>query len=402
MKQNGIHKETAILGGGMAGLQAALSIATHLSGTGQRVRIFEPRSAYSDDRTFCYWNVAPIDGDSIAQHRWSKWRVQAGGKSVVAESKRYTYNCVPGEAFYRRALEKLSVTPNVELLAGTTVSRVQASPRGRGLRITTNRQTTDVDVVYDTRPSPELVSKSAILQHFVGWHIAADRPVFDEDTVTLMDFDVSQEHGLHFMYVLPFSKTEALIESTFFSPAVHEASIYEGFIQAYLKERYGLGAGQIGDFQLVRKEGGVVPMTTSELASTTVAGWYRLGTVGGFVRPATGYSFHQTCRWIDSNSKWLARPVGTRPKIRSVGLNWLDSVLLSFLLHRPEDAPEIFLGLFERVPPDALVRFLSDVGTIGDTLRVMLSMPVMPFVKEAMRLGRITPLQIRESASGSM
>ena len=33
-----------------------------------------------------------------------------------------------------------------------------------------------------------------------------------------MDFDVSQEQGLHFMYVLPFSANEALVESTYFSP----------------------------------------------------------------------------------------------------------------------------------------------------------------------------------------
>ena len=85
-----------------------------------------------------------------------------------------------------------------------------------------------------------------------------------------------------------------------------------------------------------------------------------------------------------------------------MGLKWLDAVLLSFLLHRPEDAPKVFLGLFERVPPDALVRFLSDVGGLADTLRVMWAMPVIPFVKEAMRLGRVAPLQIRESASGSM
>ena len=34
------------------------------------------------------------------------------------------------------------------------------------------------------------------------------QPVFDKSTVTLMDFDVPQEKGLHFMYVLPFSKNE--------------------------------------------------------------------------------------------------------------------------------------------------------------------------------------------------
>ena len=82
-------------------------------------------------------------------------------------------------------------------------------------------------------------------------------------------------------------------------------------------------------------------------------------------------------------------------------LNWLDSVLLSFLLNRPKDAPEVFTGLFRRVSPDALVRFLSGTGSLSDTVSVMWAMPIYPFVKEAMRLGRVAPLQIRESASGS-
>ena len=36
--------------------------------------------------------------------------------------------------------------------------------------------------------------------------------MFDAETVTLMDFDVPQEQGLHFMYVLPFSANEALVD----------------------------------------------------------------------------------------------------------------------------------------------------------------------------------------------
>jgi len=388
-----------ILGGGMAGLQIASTLASRLRGTGRRALVVEPRSQYTDDRTFCFWNVEPIAAESLAAHRWSQWKLKAGGRSHIAASDRYSYCCIPGEAFYDDALKSLEASEEVELRRGVNALSVDRPRGAAALEVSLGESTVTSNVVYDTRPSKELIERADILQHFMGWRVKTDSAVFDPQTVTLMDFDVSQAHGLHFMYVLPFSETEALIESTFFSPEVVDNSVYASLMTDYLRDEYGLSDAE---FRVMRQERGIVPMTTAELVETGDDAWHRLGTPGGFVRPATGYCFHQTSRWIEGHASWLAEPSGDRPPVRSMGLKWLDAVLLSFLLHRPEDAPQVFLGLFERVPPDALVRFLSDVGSLADTLRVMWAMPVIPFVKEAMRLGRVAPLQIRESASGSM
>ena len=100
---------------------------------------------------------------------------------------------------------------------------------------------------------------SQTLQHFVGLHLRFDKPVFDPTTVTLMDFDVSQEHGLHFLYVLPFSETEALVESTFFSSTVLKQEIYEEYIHDYLRERFSVTQEMLNQAELVRMERGVVP-----------------------------------------------------------------------------------------------------------------------------------------------
>ncbi len=392
--------EFAILGGGMAGLQLAVSLSKSLKDTGRKVTVIEPRDSYQDDRTFCFWDVIATESDSAIEHRWSKWRVQANGVSHTIGSKRYQYVCVPGESFYRQALMAIEASSEVDLLASTAAQDVSAAGVDDALEVTTDRGTVHAKVVYDTRPSGLQIDQSEILQHFRGWHIKSSRPVFDRETVTLMDFDVSQENGLHFMYVLPFSDSEALVESTYFSPTVHDTALYESHIENYIKDRFGLEHAN-GQYTIHRKEGGVVPMTTQVLPETGHSSWMRMGTPGGHVRPATGYSFLQVAQWISSNKEWLAMPTQEMPRLRSPLLNWLDSVLLSFLLNRPEEAPEVFAGLFRRVSPDALVRFLSGTGSLRDTVSVMLAMPVYPFVKEAMRLGRVAPLQIRESASGS-
>ena len=64
-------------------------------------------------------------------------------------------------------------------------------------------------------------------QHFIGWKIKTSEPAFTADKATFMDFSVAQKGNTRFMYVLPFSKTEALIEYTLFSKDLLPEKEYE-------------------------------------------------------------------------------------------------------------------------------------------------------------------------------
>ena len=57
----------AILGGGMAGLTMAQALVPTLK-AGETLAVVEPREKYHD-RTFRYWDVAPIAADSRVKHR---------------------------------------------------------------------------------------------------------------------------------------------------------------------------------------------------------------------------------------------------------------------------------------------------------------------------------------------
>ena len=99
-----------------------------------------------------------------------------------------------------------------------------------------------------------------------------------------------------------------------------------------------------------------VPMTTTRLEQPQSSGWHRLGTPGGFVRPATGYcSRNWTVRTGASDPVKGTQRFGSTN--RSQALDWLDRVLLGYLNRSPAEAPEIFYSMFERVHPDALVVF---------------------------------------------
>ena len=73
--------------------------------------------------------------------------------------------------------------------------------------------------------------------------------------MTLMDFDRDQEDETRFIYVLPFSSKQALVEYTLFSGKIISDQEYEIGIKEYLKER------GIGNFNVIEKEKGNIPMT---------------------------------------------------------------------------------------------------------------------------------------------
>ena len=103
--------------------------------------------------------------------------------------------------------------------------------------------------VFDSRPPR--VPHGCMLQHFIGFEVRAPKPVFDPETVILMDFRVDQSQGMHFIYLLPFSATEALVESTLFSASTLDEDFYTGAIDSYLQRYFDLTS-----FEILRRERG--------------------------------------------------------------------------------------------------------------------------------------------------
>ena len=62
----------------------------------------------------------------------------------------------------------------------------------------------------------------------------------------------------------------------------------------------------------------------------------------------------------------------------------MDRIFLRVMDRHPERVPEFFLRLFQRVPPDALVRFLESEPRAADILRVMRALPSAPFLAAAL------------------
>ena len=108
-----------------------------------------------------------------------------------------------------------------------------------------------------------------------------------------------------------------------------------------------------------------------------------IGRLGGRLKPSSGYAFLR----IQRQSRALARALAAsaplpkffEPRFYSA----LDRIFLEALQHRPEAASNYLVPLFRDVPADTLVRFLSESGTLQESLEIGLALPALPFLQAA-------------------
>ena len=338
--------------------------------------------------------MLPNPFEDCVSHRWEKWSAADPSRLVVRASPGLTYNHLPADVFYDRARQILEADPNVELRLGVRVTELEQE--ADLVRVSTDNGKFMARMVLDSRPRPaENRRRPApdhrcprLLQHFHGETIRTAADVFDPAVATVMDFRVSQERGIHFLYLLPFDARTALVEDTYFADAPRPIEAYTEEIAGYLGTRFGLD-----QYEVLHSETGAIPMAACPPPAADSPRILNIGIRGGAARPSTGYAFLAIQRsaavLAERLESWAAEPDTDPPgpmRYYSARSAWLDRVFLSHLVRFPERAPELFLRMFERVPPDALARFLFDGGSLADDLRVMSALPVAPLVGEAFRL----------------
>jgi lycopene beta-cyclase len=375
-----------ILGAGCAGLTLANELLAAGDGS-QQILLLEARAEYRNDRTWCYWDVAPHRFQHAVSRSWREWEV-VHHRDVARCSGSYRYQHLRSADFYDAALRPVHAAENLTLKLGTDVRAVAES--AEGVTIQTNRGTFRGARVIDTRPlhfhamqaQPPQVHW---FQHFAGWRIRTPRPAFSTERVTLMEFlDVAPQprfrSSVPFLYVLPFAEDEALLEVTWFGPEVWEAQEYEAQLAERLRARVG------NNYEIIERERGILPMSTVPLERRPSPRSVRLGLGGGAARPSTGYAFlaiqRQAQQWAPAllRHDWdaLAEPYSSSVK-------WLDETFLNVLAQNPQRAPELFLRMFRHADADALVRFLSDAATPPDLWNVMRTLPTQPFAKQSLQ-----------------
>ena len=338
---------------------AALSFAARASEVNGSVTLIKPNNAPpAKDHVWGFWSDPILqEAQKMAKQTWNKWAVITHDECAVLESETKPYN----------AFKRSDWTKHCQQLAESS-----------GVKIIDEKdwkQSSD-SLLFDTRPP--IVPSGCVLQHFRGIEITTTEEKFDPNIAILMDFRVDQSKGMHFMYLLPYSETEALVESTIFSTTLVDEQYYLDSINKYLAKYY-----QVTDYSITHEENGVIPLGNLSPHDAKIPG---LGANGGATRPASGYAFLFIQRQINAAIEQAKRGKEisfTNPHKR-LDL-WMDSVLLTVLKQWPEQGPKMFIRMAKALNGDQFVNFLSGDAGFWTRLKVILAMPKWPFIKAVTR-----------------
>ncbi|MBC7997060.1 MAG: hypothetical protein IAF58_03910 [Leptolyngbya sp.] len=332
--------------------------------------LIEPRRNYVRDHTWCFWNNVVEKLSVPLTKKWHKWKVKYRSKISVRGSKQYPYTCVLADAYYDQALKQLNACDNVSLLLNESLESVAYNHSS--IEISTDQRKISSQFLFDSRP-PQIIEQE-FKQDFFGWHLRSIKGVFDADCVTLMDFTevelANQGRGFHFFYVLPFSHSEALVESVWVGFERLAKEEHERLLISYLAKEYGLDA-----VEKIHIEHGCIPMHPVKNKSPD-SRHTLIGLGGGLARSSTGYAFaaihHSNTAIVKAikRNRWPHKIEGL-----SLKAQLLDQVLLTYLKQNPSEGPLMLSSLFERVDSDVLVRFLCDRSSLADDAAIFAVMP---------------------------
>ena len=210
-------------------------------------------------------------------------------------------------------------------------------------------------------------------QHFKGVESQAAEGTFNSDELMLMDFDCDQRDQVHFFYVLPFSSSRALVETTWLGPKTAGADDYDAQLSNYIQKRWG-----VLNYEVRFTEQGAIPLfdASSPAASNVI----NIGGAGGMIRQSTGYAFLN----IQDQSQYLCEHFDHLPNTPIFRIRQryrvLDRIFLRVLKGSPELMPEVFDRFF-RSNPRSVIPFLSNQGTLIGDMSAISAMPKVPFLK---------------------
>jgi lycopene beta-cyclase len=271
--------DLVIAGGGLSGLLTAwrcLSVNPDLT-----IDLYEVKPDVAGDHTWSFnaSDIAPELRDwfaPFADHSWPDYEVRFPERR---RTLRIEYQSGNSDTLRR------CIAPFVE--------------EGR-LRLFTAQEAP----AKDTRPRLDATGYAPRSDEFPGWqkfvgHVIRTSEPHGVERPVIMDATVEQIDGYRFMYLLPYSDRELLVEDTYFSDSsnLSENEIADR-IQTYIE-----GKGW-ADHTVVRREKGVLPMMMATDRDDNSA---KIGLGGGFAVAATGFTVPHALEVADVVAQAIAK-----------------------------------------------------------------------------------------------
>ena len=368
------HTDVAIIGAGIAGLTLASRIMQNEAGL--KVSVIGRED--NRNQRLCFWIDKKTAGNyhPFLTHQWQTWsfnHISSGHASHHARHQRY----VSLDAkLYKKHLRNQLLASGCRLQSASVTSI--DIERANNVVYMRDEAITAATVI-DTR-APH-IPETTLKQQFWGSVVDLPSP-HGLAAPILMDFQVTPiaKDGVTFVYVLPLTSNQLLVEATTFSTSLQAESDYQHSVSDWLLKHFDYSLTIEDD----KSESGILPMGP---VLPLESGIPRCGLAGGAARSSTGYAFQGIERQATLMASQIS--VGKQPETRSPfsrKTDWMDKVFLQVAKERPDQLEILFMAMAQRLSGDEFAHFLSDTGGWMPSLRAIMVAPKLAFIRAAVRL----------------
>lgn len=383
-----------IVGAGASGLWLAQALLEQGLLEAKTLCIVESDAHKANDRTWCYWATEPISPVETVSKAWRSI-LQLNISSHSESLAPYSYYHVRSLDFYSQLKSKLSKCPAIHWHDEEVI---EVNDLTTQVQVRTAKQTWKSDCIFlsalpsssSTQADDKLAqqrylktplpaqSNLFLWQSFVGWRVKTAQKVFDESSMSMMDFNVAQGGFTQFMYELPFSSTEALVEMTRFGKEKLSIPEAEEALRHYMNQKKC-------SYQINEVEIGAIPMTPQfDMYRKRLSQDDRIiliGTLGGAIKPTTGFGFKRMHAYAQALAHALKEDKVLPTMHRPYRFRLYDTLLLRILRDRPDKGKEIFEQLFRTQPIQRILRFLDEETTRMEEIAIFSRLPIRLFLK---------------------
>jgi len=369
------HYHYIFTGSGLSALMTVKEMILSGKFQDKTILLLDENPKKTNDRTWCFWDSHSIFPE-LESTKWNSAWYKNDAFERKLDLNPYQYKMIKGLDFYNHIFDLISKQENIHFINQKVLDFEEL---GNHCIIKTATENYTCNKIFNSIFNPNLVQSQTkyplLHQHFVGWFIKSKEEVFEKETATFMDFSIEQRGNTRFMYVLPTSSTEALLEYTLFSKELLPKSEYEDEIQKYIQK---LG---ITEYEIVEKEQGNIPMTCYPFWENNTKNILHIGSAGGWTKASTGYTFKNTTKKAKNLVSFLEGNSDFRKFQKRDKFWFYDLLLLDILDQKNHLGSIIFSSMFQKGKTSVIFKFLDEETTLLEDLQVIWKCPKMFFVK---------------------
>lgn len=374
------HYDYIFTGTGLSALMTVYKMVQSEQFKDKTILLLDENAKKTNDRTWCFWEKPNGFWSKIVHTKWDSALFINEDFKRNLHLKPYQYNMVRGLDFYNLVFKVISKQANISFL-NQKVLEIEESETIIFVQTETESYSCSklFNSIYNKNKVVNQSQYPVLQQHFTGWFIKSKEVVFNPEQATFMDFSIEQKGNTRFMYVLPTSKTEALLEYTLFSHRLLKKEDYETAIEDYIQK---LGITQ---YEIIEKEQGSIPMTCYPFWKQNTKNVINIGSAGGWTKASTGYTFKNSDKKSTELIAFLQKQTDFT-KFHKRNKFWFYDLLLLDILDRKNGLGSIiFSSMFKKGNPTLIFKFLDEETSLTEDIQVILKCPKKLFLQALVR-----------------